>query len=427
MAFDGYFVFGDVEIGNKARTKVYAETLGLETVWIAGNYSWMEEVLSNYSSPLVDQAPWYDPDQPLSNDFGGVLITAAEGIDASTSTADVVEFVGDGGRAGHGRNATKTIVFSAALVGKTEAAVEYGLRWLKQALKRRNCVGTSKFCLGEDLYYWRARYQGEPGTIDVEDFLLENDVHLRDVTFTRGPVVTRKRTGPCDTVWTVTFTAVAGDPYEYGTPVPILSQLNWDSTPYIPPFSGTEGVTFYPEEACPQAIWTPIYDPLYPTAVPPPAPPDYYPEGWVIHNGNWNRAYADIPHSQIPLWTQVVPFIRLYAHEGDGDARGIRVRLYPQNAAYDDACGYLWEAIVAYIPEGWYFYIDGVQRTAYLWDGVSDNVRRADSLLYGTDAKPVTWPALSCDLDMFITIDHANLPGDEADVSLDFTLIGRND
>lgn len=660
MAYTGYMRFGDVELANLARLKAYAGSLNLPQVVLPQNYDWIREAAGDpeYSTPAVDIAPWYDADIAASADFGGVMILTAEGIDSSTRESTVSEYTVDGGNGGRLRNGTKTIVFTANLSGRTEAACEYGLRWLKRMLRQRDCVGTSQFCYGQDMDYFRYRYQGSGeasivpdydteilgdgatmyypggwggsslddagafgrdidtlvGTAPVADggyaetqidvatqwggtaghirtsytgtptsgsyefwlyfseppaadltlvgwspnsgtegttsmVILKTDgkltnysysgagvnqtstdaltedtwyhvkatcatggmklrinaanaappeasasftapapaslrlhgnyngvtnvqnvgtvriakvawyegvqlsdeisdyhyeiglmdpsgfnpvtfseaasVHLRNVTVNRGPLVTRKRTRACDSLWQVTWTAVAGDPYEYGLPAEILDGLGVEADPYVNPYSGTDGYTTFTEEACPVPVWQPIYDPLYPAAVAPPAPPDFFPDGWYISPGTWERFYAEVPDSTVPLWDAVVPIITL--HSPNGDARMIRVRIYEEGFDPDDVCTPLWEAIISYLPEDYSFVIDGVQQVAYVWDGVSANVRRADSLVFGTNATPMLWPAFSCGDGLLITLEQAVGSDEMADISLDLSLVPKGE
>lgn len=441
MAWDGYFRLGeDTEISNVARTVGYAQNMGLEQVWRNGDFSWMNTYFNiyGYKNPTNDEtapgyspAPWFDPNLPASADFGGMMILSAEGLEDSTRSAETIEFTGDGGRNGKLRNGTKTIVFSAALVGKTEESVEYGLRWLKSVLKRRDCTGLSTFCNGQDLYYFRSRWQGGPMSVDDKDlWRVANEVHLRDVTFTRGPTVTRKRVGACDVVWTISFTAVAADPYEYGFPLDIFQGLGafeniWYE--YLPPFNpivGTDGVVYVEEEQCPVPIWDPIYDPMFPTLQNPPGPPDYYPDGWYISPGTWERYWADLPDNLLPLNTDVVPILTIGSV---GEARMVRVRFYNIDEVPDPetVCTPFWETIISYIPDNFTYIIDATQRASYtLSTGVP---RRTDALVYGPEAKPMTWPVLSCNMNLRVTVEQAISSDEMANLSLSLTFIPRNE
>ena len=51
------------------------------------------------------------------------------------------------------RHATKTMVFSAVLVGGSECAVEYGMRWLKAVINECGCHTAVSSCGGQDLTY----------------------------------------------------------------------------------------------------------------------------------------------------------------------------------------------------------------------------------------------------------------------------------
>ena len=134
MAWNG-FTYGDMEVINASRTETYARNAAV---------GWFKPVYKNialplilgetYTSPLMDDAPWTDPDALASYDFYGVYPLDVTGIEDSTMTADVVESTREGGVVQKPRHATQDVVFSAALIGGSECAVEYGMRWLKAVL-----------------------------------------------------------------------------------------------------------------------------------------------------------------------------------------------------------------------------------------------------------------------------------------------------
>src|SRR4029077_15770359 len=98
MAWEGYFTFGGEEIINVTRTETYAQHAGL---------GWFHPVYRNgalplilgeeYVSPLMDEAPWTDPDILASYDFYGAYPLDVTGIENSTITANIVESTLNGG------------------------------------------------------------------------------------------------------------------------------------------------------------------------------------------------------------------------------------------------------------------------------------------------------------------------------------------
>jgi len=210
MAWDGWIEYNGEEFINIARTTQLAEAMGIDSVWInSDEVSWVETALGGSAYDDVTEAPWYDPGFPASAEFAGILPLSLQGLDDSTLTSTPVEYTGDGGNSGRARNATLSIVASVAIVAKTERGADYGKRWMDRRLRDS---GDKMFCSGADLRYFRYDASDSP------------KAHRRNVRLTRGSSVTRKRTTDCASVWLVTFTWTAADPYEYGEESPLL----WD-------------------------------------------------------------------------------------------------------------------------------------------------------------------------------------------------------
>lgn len=423
MAWDGFYQFGDTEIINAARVRAYSEALGMYWVKDAGtgkNVEGLATLLgdSPYVDPAIDVAPWYDPDVPESATFAGLIPLEVNGIENSTRESTIFEFTHDGGNPGTLREATKPVVFSVALVGLTEASVEYGFRWLKRALRRRDCTpGSTVSCRGERLSYAR---HAPADDVSSNQWEQGYERHLNEVIVNRGPVINNKRTLPgCNgTIWMVSFTAVAGDPYEYGNAVPVLyqmiSKLNAAQSPYWPGLTGAHGGTSYTYATCPTTITTPVYDPTYSPYTPPPQTPDLMPGGFVYPSGTQNRMYAEIPASVVPLWDEVRPLIVLEG--GVNPHRMIRIRFYEQGTAVNTNCGDVGEYVVSYLPAGMTLVIDAAQEAVYVYQS-NDVMRRADSLVYSWNARPINWFGLSCGDGYLMTVDSDD-PLTDFDLSL---------
>lgn len=157
MAWIGYFAYGGNEVVNVSRTEAYVKHSGS---------TWMRPAFENdslafmlgdgreYATPLMDGAPWVDPDVPESLDFYGFYPLDVTGLENSTRTSTVVESVSDGGIPGRLRHATKSVVFNGLLLAGNDAAADYGMQWLKKALDLGPCGPTSaSACNGADLCY----------------------------------------------------------------------------------------------------------------------------------------------------------------------------------------------------------------------------------------------------------------------------------
>jgi hypothetical protein len=401
MAYDGWIRFGDIELINLARTAQLAEVMGIDAVWTEpAAVQWIADALLDADYSSVESAPWYDSGVPASAEFAGLVPLGISGLDDSTRESVTVEYITNGGSSGKPRNKTLAIVANVAVIASTNRGADYGKRWLDRVL-----AGTDKtvFCSGDDLRYFRHAH--DEGLPEPEQ------VHRRDVTVTRGTSVTRKREGDCSVVWFVTFTWTANDPFEYGDPVGLFTNLGGEVA--VPLGAGaTTGSLALTETGCPVFDYTPIYDPLYPALVEGPAVPDFYPDGWdlvpgVTINREWVKFNAPEPSS-----LGVVPVVTLTT---EADARFVRVSIWPDGTATDEQCDPLWTAIVSYLPAGVDFVLDGEQEAVYVWDGFSPSVRRADSLAWHTGARPMQWPSFNDAATLMVTLDTISTSGGDYD------------
>lgn len=155
MAWDGWYQFDGSEVINVARTEQYARNLGLS--WLRPQFKnralgYMLGDGMRYRTPLLDDAPWVDPDIPESTDFIGLYPLSVDGVESSTRSATITENIGNGGTVRGVRFGTKAIVFAGAVCASSEEGAEYGFRWLKQVLNGTPCGGDLD-CGGSDLCY----------------------------------------------------------------------------------------------------------------------------------------------------------------------------------------------------------------------------------------------------------------------------------
>jgi hypothetical protein len=245
-----------------------------------------------------------------------------------------------------------------------------------------------------------------------------------------GPTITDKReTSDGGAVWTVTFTAVAGEPWIYGSEVPVLEGFMDPDIP-VPWAGGTvpdggyldlDGFIF-PESACATEVFAPLQDPLFPTVIPPPLPPSV-PLGNYNPPANWRRRQITVPNNYIPLWSDVVPKISVHAR--DHELRNLRLRFYPDVQAdgdiSDDPCSYCGDIVISYIPQGYTLVFDGSERQVYAYDATQQR-RTANGLVFATDGAPFEWPVLTCGFGYIITFD---LPQTQHPPVVDLSLFPR--
>jgi hypothetical protein len=182
MAFDGYLRLNTVEIANAARTARYLENLLPTFGLVCPPCEGLEAALGDtYSTPVADNAPWYDPLMPASGAFYGFYPLSIEGIDDSTREAVTTELVGDGSITNRPRFAGRDIRVNGVLIGATEQAVDTGMAWLNRALSGP-CDDTDD-CLGGDLEFYSSCPQVQdwsqsPATVASMDPDFASEVEL---------------------------------------------------------------------------------------------------------------------------------------------------------------------------------------------------------------------------------------------------------
>lgn len=495
MAWDGWFSFAGNEIINAARTECYAKAASLPWFKPVYNNDSLGPVLGEtYVSPLVDEAPWTDPDFPESYGFYGVFPLEVTGIESSSRSSTVTESVRNGGNVGRLRHGTKSAVFNTILIGDNDAAVDYGFRWLKQALLPGPCGGSGSDCSGEDLCYLSSEpsvdldaptvtvvegvtvppldldggtssvsggtvYDGSGSsddgliTLDLDGgtsgpmgtsapgVVVSTDLSpteclpdllrsLHKVAFNSGPTITAKRiTSDGGAVWSVTFSAVAGAPYEFGAEVDVIAgfldpavTVPWVGG-VVPPggYLDLDG-SLFDETSCLEQVFLPLQDPLCPALIPPPLPPSVQ-LGCYSPPQNWRRRQITIPANYIPLWGEVAP--RFSVHARDTDVRNLRLRFYADvdgdGDISDDPCSFCGDIVVSYVPQGSSLIFDAADEQVYVVDA-TQNRRRADTVVFSTDGTPFDWPVLTCGMGYVITLD---LPQTQAPPVFDLSLVSR--
>lgn len=441
MTWDGWFELDDglgnrVEFINAARTETYLkganrpwlyETPYLKNTalpWVLSNGQ------ANYTTPLVDSAPWTDPDRAESYDFWGVYPMKITGLEDSTREATAIESILDGGLPGALRHSTRTVVFECLLYAADDLAADYGLSWLKRALLGPACAGNAD-CLGLNLRYLAAEpvvNLNDSSAADTpEECLYPLLRTLHRFAVTRGPVVVDKKYMTDEScIWAVSFTGVAGTPFEFSQPRIIVDQFGGDGV--VDPYPvGQDAGAFdqtgvsYSDVVCPTPFYEPLYDPSCPPPEVPPGPPAVSVGCGPTIPTTWLRRFFTIPRAYVPKFDQAVPQIVITAE--DGDLNDMRIRIFPRPLPLPiDNCDPLADFVISHVPEGYSLVIDGVRETVYATDGA--NRRRADSLVFNTQGEPFNWPALSCGYTHTVTVDSR--PAAPQVHPVTFSLVGRS-
>ena len=382
-----------------------------------------------YTTPLQDEAPWSDPDYLDSFDFYGVYPLEISGIEDSTVEATIVESVIDGGYVSRPRRKTRSVVFTALLIGASEAACEFGMHWLRSVLTGGACYskiyGT---CGGAELCYLSSvPTMQEGGEVDADECYARVGRSLREVTTITGPAVTRKmeleRGG---NAWSVTWTMVAANPAEFGVERPLVKGFLDPQVqmPYVTTTGEFDAVgNVQVDTSCAVEVYRPVYDPLCALVSAPPDVPTIPPTCFTFPP-NFRRTMFTVPRDAIPLWMDVVPIISVTTKAVE--ARSIRVRFYADmfetGDPSSDPCNFCGDVVFSYIPPGSTIVLNGPDRSIYI-DQPGLGRRRADSLVSDSKGNPFEWPEFSCGFGYIVTVD---MPQQQSERPvLDLSLVAR--
>lgn len=477
-----YLNLGGTEIANSARLDAYLESVGspLDTVGTCACETFDAVLVGDdpYTTPEGDNAPWYDPAVPESGDFTGLMVLNVEGLDDHPMTRSTTGAVTGGAAIGPARVQPRTITVTAVLLGATCCAVEYGLRWLGEALA--GCSGAG--CGGDCLTIYNccpAEFE------DPDDFAAEHRRTLRRVALVSGPTpIARQGTGcsgrggcsvGADLV-TVEFVLTAGTPWLWKDPMPVLDVavpsddgqecVTWclhvpDPDPVepvcLPLVEGPEcgdgvavefadGVSDCPpgsvewqdEETAGAACKGPCRflpcpdmedvcgDPSCRTPTPPSAPP---PANCHCTALAVNSEAYELDLSDWPAYFGAAPLIEVSA--GSEDLRRVTIKIFERTEEHEgltceevadlERCNPHSVYEIGFVPAGGTVTLDGqVGRATVTCGGVCET--SPDS--FGRDGGPLDFPLLTCDrYCVVIEADAIFTPADDATVVM--SLSGR--
>jgi hypothetical protein len=430
MAFKGYLALDGNEIGNIERFTAYVQ----DRSWFRPTYrsDGLGYALSQtYTDPATDAAPWWDPDVASSADFWGFCPVDITGLEDGSSEISTVESTSAGGIPGLVRLATKEVNVSGIMAGASEAAVEYGLIWLRRALLAGLCspLDARKQALGTDLTY----FGYEPissadaliAEVSAQQSLNASQRTFRKVGISVSPRVMSQRSLACgDQITQVQFTLRIGDPYVYSNLTRVLTGL------FDVPVWGTEvtegsiATGTFDEAVCGDPSWAPLYDPECSMVITPPAAPNIPLACWTppAEDSTHNRTTVTIPAQNFDKFTEAMPTITI--QNDVGNIRDLRIRLYPDPDGLLDInaspCGFISDMVLTFMPVGT-LVIDASREQVHITTE-GGHTRRADSLLVGTDLRPIEWPVLDCGVQYLMTVDTL---GSDAPVPMHLDLTAR--
>lgn len=187
-------------------------------------------------------------------------------------------------------------------------------------------------------------------------------------------------------------------------PIPYFSGSTPDGDGFTYSWLGTPHLSVSRRAGSPVFV-NPLIDPDCAATPPPPRPPSI-PTDCIDDIVEWDRYWYGIPATEIPVWTSMLPTIRVRTQFSA--ERQVRIRVYPDpfgrgigSLTLDDFCS---EIIVSYMPYDTELTLDALTQRA--WAQVAGGASiSASHLLYGSDGTPATYPELTCGMQHFITVD----------------------
>ncbi len=352
--------------------------------------------------------PWFDGTQE-SVDFAGLLIENIEGLEPGNFERPVTETSGVGAFIGAGRQNAPTIVVTALLLAASCCAQEFGLAWLRKALRAPCSPGSTLGCAGEDLVFLSC----EPGSPDLdcpenEDFDFEAWLApyyrtLKGVALVDGPRVIERMPRACTEceacpLYRVQFTLAASKPCVFLDPIEILPP-----TSFVCGELGTDCIEWSTGEDCdPSSDGCPVatdcaVDPDCPVSVAPPTvPPITNPCVEECISVVSCRVCTDIPDGTFPSFGEGTLRVKIYA--GSQPLRRVQLQVWsnplgfpPELLSECDVCA---ELNISYIGAFSTLTIDGTTRTATIDCPGGATIRANPFIASGTGAPNFTYPDL---------------------------------
>lgn len=383
--------FSGQEIINSARAAAYAAAVGLAVecppcddlaVAVGDNF---------YTSPAEDDAPWYDPTQPESAQFLGVLGLGVTGLGSSPVSRTPVPLIGDGSALGPLRSTQREMAFTVGLIVQSDGALSYALGWLSTALRGGAC--TSAACNGDTLCMFVCCPGDLAGDGPIGDAELR---HLYDVGLLEGPTLGDVKEFNGARVATVTFTLVAGKPWIFREPLATL-------TDWVSLVDGDRVSNFDPDSVyaqCPQPTSC-LNDPTCPSPLMPPRPPVPVSPCYPTGRGNFRRTVLRLDAASAPEWLEMVPVLEVVT--GSAVMRRLVVRFWanPQNLPCDavlDPCSACLDISIGYLPAGSTLTLDARVQRAVVDCPSSGGAQPSQSspVIYGPQGQAFEWPVFTC-------------------------------
>lgn len=391
--YSGWLALAGTELVNTGRAAAYSNMLSITSVG-CGPCATLPRALGQtpYTSPDMDDAPWYDPGEVASKEFAGFVGLEVVGLGKTVASRQLVPLTDNGAALHPLRRSHREIQIKALALAKTECALSYGLGWLASALRGSTC---NAGCSGDLLCFYTCcpppcgpppSDPAVPDTCGDEYFRTLINVGVLSMD---EPTEVRKIPGGW--MGQITFTLAAGNPFIWREPILMATGPNPGQTlpnyqdPGVPP-DCNEAADCLRDAACP----------VPPAPILPPVPVDAcFPTGAFTAS----RLVVTLPQSKVPIWHEKVPLIIIQA--GSKRLERLTIRWYGNPAERDctdfvDPCTACAEVNIAFVPAGATLTIDGRIDSAFVDCPGGPGLVTAEPQLYGRGGSPFVWPTFRC-------------------------------
>lgn len=359
-------------------------------------------------------SPWYDPDEPESNDFAGLLVTSVTGLEPGVFARQITENAGIGAVLGQGRQAAPQIVVTGILMARTCAAMDYGYRWLRKAV-RGSCSPKTP-CVGDDLMFLSTVPIFSDEDCGPVDFVAELVPYLRTfkgAAIVAGPTITQIVPRGCPSCYEcgmleIAMTFSAADPCVYREPSALLPLQGFDCSDTDQPCV-TIVVDMDGDEDCsddcpsdPPCSTDPNCVDISPPMMP------------AILNSCVNdcissatcSATVNIPDGTFPPTAEGTIVISIFA--GDQPLTGISVKVWenPIDLPIDqlEDCAVCAQLAISYVAPQATLVIDGAARTSNITCAGGSAVRANPFIASSTGSANFAYPAFVCGTDYTVQV-----------------------
>lgn len=400
---------GETEIANNTRTTRYAANAALRLPTVRQDCSCdaIADTLGPYVSPEADPAPWFDPTEPRSAEFGGLLVTDMSGLGRGRFERSIQELAGDGGVLGTARRRAPVITVTGVLVAASCCAAEWGRQWLTTVLQGP-CSGIPG-CPGEDLTFYACCPACEESPGSPPTCLDEEERRLSRVALISGVEVVERLGSGCracggSQMMRVQFTLAA----ERSCVTHAGLSVDLGFSPFPDESPGPEdcvGQWILVDEGdvcdeCAAGESPPCPDdPLCPPPPNPPAPAHVF-EPCDCEALDRAVACLDIDAADVPSHLRGAPRVDIFS--GDQTLRAVRVRVFDMaESPGADPCDAIGEFAFVSIPPDSHLILDWSDENITLDcpGGMGDAVRLA------TPGRGVRWPVICGGVDHTICVE----------------------